>query len=157
MTDSTLATAPAATAPAAPATLAELMKRLPGVARGARWFWWIAALSAVNVAIALSQGQTRFVAGLAFTDIAHELFASRLAIALVIDAFFIGGFALLGLKALQGAAWAFVVGIVVYVCDALVFAKFEDWMPVAFHAFALFYIGKAFLDLRAAKKATGIR
>jgi hypothetical protein len=158
MTDSTLAAAPApAAASAAPATLAQLMQRLPGVVRGARWFWWIAGLSAVNVAIAMSQGQTRFVAGLAFTEIAHGLFASNIAVALAIDAFFIGGFGLLGLKAQQGAAWAFVLGIVVYVCDALVFVKVADWMSVAFHAFALFYIGKAFIDLRAAKKTTGIR
>lgn len=157
MTDSTLAVTPVAAAPAAPATLAQLMQRLPGVVRGARWFWWIAGLSAVNVAIALSQGQTRFVAGLAFTEIAHGLFASNIAIALVIDAVFIGGFGFLGLKAQQGAAWAFVAGIAVYVCDALVFVKVADWMSVAFHAFALFYIGKAFIDLRAAKKATGLR
>ena len=129
----------------------------PVVQSSARWFWWIAGLSAVNVAMAMSQGQTRFVAGLAFTEIAHALFESNLPIAFLIDALFIGGFGFLGLKAKQGASWAFIVGIVVYVCDALVCVKAQDWMSAAFHGLALFYIVKAFIELRAAKKATGIR
>ena len=61
------------------------------------------------------------------------------------------------MKAQQGAAWAFVAGIAVSVCDALVFVKVADGMSVAFHAFALFYLGNACIDLRAAKKAAGLR
>ena len=158
MTDSTL-TAPGAAAPAAnlPANVAELARRLPGFIQGARWFWWIAGLSAVNVACDLANANVNFVLGLAFTQFAHATFQSNIAIALVIDALFIGGFYLLGLKAQQGKSWAFVLGVVVYLCDALVYVKFADWMPVAFHALALFYIGRAFMNLQAAKKATGLR
>ena len=47
--------------------------------------------------------------------------------------------------------------MLVYVCDGLLYMKFADWMPVAFHALALFYIGKAFMSLQDAKKATGLR
>ena len=158
MTDSTLS-APGAAAPAAnlPANVAELARRLPGFIQGARWFWWIAGLSAVNVACDLAHADFSFVMGLAYTQFAHAMFESNMAIALAIDALFIGGFYLLGLKAQQGQAWAFIVGIVVYLGDALLYMKFAAWMPVAFHALALFYIGKAFLGLQAAKKATGLR
>ncbi len=158
MTDSTLTAAPAAAAgPAMPANVAELAQRVPGFIQGARWFWWIAGLSAVNVACDLSHAEINFVLGLAFTQLAHAMFQSSIGIALAIDVLFIGGFALLGLKAQQGATWAFVLGVGVYLCDALLYVKFADWMPVAFHALALFYIGRAFMSLQAARKATGIR
>ena len=156
MTDSTL-TATSAAGPAAPTDVAELAQRLPGFVQGARWFWWIAGLSAVNIACDLAHAKVNFVLGLAFTQLAHAIFQSNIAIALVIDALFIGGFYLIGLKAQKGAAWAFMAGVIVYLADALVYVKFADWMPVAFHALALFYIGRAFVNLQAAKKAAGIR
>ena len=158
MTDSTLDAAPAAAAAHdAPNTLPQLMQRLPGVVQGARWFWWIAGLSAVNVACDLAHADFSFVMGLAFTQLAHAFFQSNMAIALVIDAVFIGGFYLIGLKAQQGQVWPFVLGVIVYLCDALIYMKLAAWLPVGFHALALFYIGRAYLGLQAAKKATGIR
>ena len=156
MTDSTL-TATSAAGTAVPANVAELARRLPGFVQGARWFWWIAALSAVNVICDLAHADINFVLGLAFTQLAHAVFRYNIVVALVIDALFIGGFYLIGLKAQQGAVWAFMLGVVVYLCDALIYVKFADWLPVAFHAFALFHIGKAFVNLQAAKKAAGIR
>ena len=36
----------------------------PNVAGGARWFWWIAALSLVNTVLIHSGSQTSFVIGL---------------------------------------------------------------------------------------------
>ena len=94
MTDSTLTAPPlaAAAAPAGPANVEELVRYVPGFLRGARWFWWIAGLSAVNVACDLGHAGINFVLGLAFTQLAHVAFASNIAIALVIDALFIGGF-----------------------------------------------------------------
>ena len=149
MTDSTLDATPRT-----PANVAELAQAIPGFVRGARWFWWIAGFSAVNVAMILSHSSVNFVIGLAFTLLAHANFEP--AIALVIDALLVGGFFLVGLKAQQGQLWAFAVGVVVYLCDALVYVKYGDWMPVIIHAVALYYIGKAFMDLQAARKAAGI-
>ena len=158
MTDSTFSAAtPAAPAASLPANVAELAQRVPGVIQGARWFWWIAGLSLVNAACDLAHANFTFVMGLAYTQLAHAMFESNTAIAFAIDALFIGGFFLLGRQAQRGQLWAFVLGIVVYVGDALIYVKFADWMPVAFHALALFYIGKAMMNLQAAKKATGIR
>ena len=88
---------------------------------------------------------------------AHGAFASSIGVALVIDALFIGGFWFIGQQAQKGRTWAFAVGAAVYVLDGLIYLKFQDWMPVAFHALALFYIGKAFMSLQEARKATGLR
>jgi hypothetical protein len=157
MTDSTLTAAPAS-APVRhlPTNVAELAPLVPGFLPGARWFWWIAGLSAVNVACSLAHADINFVLGLAFTQLAHGLFAGNLGIALAIDALFIGGFFLLGQQAQKGRTWAFALGVPVYLCDGLIYAKFADWMPVAFHVLALFYIGRAFMALQAAKKETGL-
>jgi hypothetical protein len=155
MTDSTLTAASAG--PAQPASVEELARRLPGFQSGARWFWWIAGLSAVNVACDLAHANVNFVLGLAFTLIAHGMFAANIGAALVVDALFIGGFWFIGMQAQKGRAWAFALGAVVYVIDGLIYLKYQDWMPVAFHALALFYIGKAFMSLQEARKATGLR
>lgn len=155
MTDSTLTAAGAS--PAMPADVEELAQRVPGFLSGARWFWWIAGLSAVNVALHLGHADVNFILGLAFTLVAHALFAAHVGIALVVDALFIGGFWLIGRQAQKGQTWAFVVGGLIYLCDGLLYLKFEAWLAVAFHAYALFSIGKAFMSLQEAKKATGIR
>ena len=155
MTDSTLTAAGAS--PAMPASVEELAPHVPGFLSGARWFWWIAGLSAVNVACDLAHANINFVLGLAFTQIAHGVLAANIGVALVVDALFIGGFWFIGQQAQKGRTWAFAVGVVVYVLDGLVYLKYQDWMPVAFHALALFYIGKAFMSLQEARKATGLR
>jgi hypothetical protein len=37
------------------------------------------------------------------------------------------------------------------------YLQFQAWLSVAFHAFALFQIGKAFMSLQSARKETGLR
>ena len=151
MTDSTLAAA----APRTAANAAELAQALPAIARGARWFWFIAGFTAVNAALNMSHSNTNFVVGLAFTLLANATLAPGAALA--VDVLLVGFFALVGLKAKQGHAWAFIAGVVVYVADALVYVKYEDWLPVGIHALALYYIVTAFLALQSAKKAAGLR
>ena len=102
----------------------------------------------------LSHSSVNFVIGLAFTLLAHANLEPGLALA--VDALLVGGFFLVGLKAQQGQVWAFAVGVAVYLCDALVYVKYADWLPVAIHAVALYYIGTAFLSLQAAKKSAGL-
>jgi len=155
MTDSTLTAGSAG--PAAPANVEELAQRLPGFLSGARWFWWIAGLTAVNVALALGHANINFILGLAFTQLAHAAFAGQVGVAIVVDALFIGGFWLIGRQAQKGQTWAFLLGGLIYVVDGLIYLNFQDWLPVAFHAYALFAIGKAFMSLQAARKAMGLR
>ena len=145
MTDSTTASA------AARAALPEEIARAtPAVASGARWFWWIAGLTLVNLACDAAHANVNFVLGLAFTQLAHAMLAPPAAY--VIDAAFIGGFWLLGQQAQAGRGWAFVLGALVYLADGLVYLQAQDWMPVAFHAFALFSIARGFLALRGAMR-----
>lgn len=124
----------------------------PGVASGAKWFWWIASLSLVNTVMIHSGSDTSFVVGLGFTMLADVMFQSMKAIAFAIDAVAVGFFFLMGFMALRGHFWAFILGAVVYVGDVLIYLYFQDFMSVAFHGLALFYIVKGALGLRTALK-----
>ncbi len=122
----------------------------PNVASAARWFWWIAGLSLVNTVLIHSGSQTSFVIGLGFTLVADFAFQSLKPIAFALDALAIGFFVLIGWLSLRGYFWAFVVGSLVYVADALIYLKFGDMMPFGFHLFALFFIIRGALALRSA-------
>ena len=107
---------------------------------GARWFFWVAALSIVNSAAALGGQQWRFIIGLGITQLADGLAARGghgVPIVAAIDAAFVGGFALLGRFALRGKRWAFVIGAIFYALDGLIFVAARDWVGAAFHAFVV--------------------
>jgi len=126
----------------------------PLIQAGARWFWWIAGLSLVNVVMAQSGSQSHFVVGLAMTELAGAMFAQSQAVGFVIDALVIGFFVLMGQQAQRGRLWAFYAGAALYVVDALIYASYRMWMPLAFHAVALYFIGKGALALRQASTSS---
>jgi hypothetical protein len=61
--------------------------------------------------------------------------------------------AVFGLLAHKRKAWAFVVGMVLYALDGLLFVMVGDWLSAGFHAFALFGI---FGGLSALRKLRAI-
>ncbi len=125
----------------------------PEVMRGANWFWWIAGLSVVNSIMIHSGSDRSFVIGLGFTLMADAIFKDYLLIALAIDVVALGIIAGFGFFARKGHLWAFVIGIVLYTLDAGIYLVLQDWMSVAFHGLALFYMGRGALQLRTALKA----
>jgi hypothetical protein len=139
-------TPPAAAPPAAVATIS------PAIESAARWFWWIAGLSLVNTVLARTGSDTNFVLGLGVTAVADAMFASQPVIGGVIDAVALAFFVAMGQLARTGRAWAFYLGGVVYAFDALIYVRFGDWMPVGFHAFALYFIVQGALRLRQMQK-----
>ncbi len=137
---------------------AAIAKATPRVQSSARWFWWIAGLSAINsLVVHTGGGEFTFVLGLAVTQIGDAVFRETPAFALVFDALALGFFVAIGAMAIRGHLWAFVVGGVVYLADAAVFAFFGDWLPVGFHGYALYCIfigGQALREEIAAAKAS---
>ncbi|HKY52207.1 MAG TPA: hypothetical protein VJP45_13200 [Candidatus Limnocylindria bacterium] len=117
---------------------------------GGRWFYWIAALSAVNFVFFMIGSDTGFALGTAidwFLQGAIEELADP-SLAWVAHVIVIALFAFLGLRATGGAQWAFVLGGVVYLLDGLLFLLVGDWLGIAVHAFALFAIVSGMLSLR---------
>jgi hypothetical protein len=143
------APAPAAASPGNAASIS------PGVQSAARWFWWIAGLSLVNVVMFQTGSDTNFVVGLGITVVSDAFFASQKAIGFAIDAIAVGFFFLMGLQGQRGRLWAFYLGLAVYALDALIYVNVKDWMPVAFHALAIFFIGRGALSLRQSLQTAG--
>jgi hypothetical protein len=131
------------------------------LARGARWFYWVAALSLLNAVLMASGQEWKMVMGLSLTDIIcampqilhgkGPLGAPEIAFILsgnVLVAGFVAGFGYLSLKR---HTWAFILGAVLYMIDAIPLVLLQDWYSLAFHAFVLyqFFNGiKACFDLK---------
>ena len=124
-----------------------------GGQRGANWFFWVGGLSLVNSAIILSGGNTFFVIGLGVTllaDFVANGFAQQKPdIAMVVkgvafgfDVFVALVVALFGWLSRKRIIPVFAIGMVLYLLDGLIFLLFQDWLSIAFHAFALFGMWK---------------
>jgi hypothetical protein len=125
---------------------------------GARWFYWIAALSLVTSVIALVGGNWAFFASLGITQIIDAVAVYGLAprigegvkiVAFLFDVLAAGLFALMGYFAAKHHGWAFIVGMALYLLDALMFLAvslllqapfFQAFIVVAFHAYVLWSI-----------------
>lgn len=105
------------------------------LARSANWFYWIAGLSLVNAFAA--QSHYEFVLGSGAVEAASAFGTTA---AIVIDACVIGGFAILGFLAGRRHTWAFVLGMVLYALDGLIFLVAHDYIAAGFHAFVLYVL-----------------
>jgi hypothetical protein len=138
----------------------EIYKNEEEVKKGASWFFWIAILSIINTIIVYLNGSLNFVIGLGITQIvdAFTIFyepggfnldkTTGLSINLLITSIFF----LFGYYAKQKKTWAFIVGMVLYALDGLVFLPVQDYWGFGFHVFALFMIFKGFQAIRVLNK-----
>lgn len=122
------------------------------VKSGSGWFFWIAALSVVNSIAALSKASFVFIVGLGVTQIIDS-FAFRggsngVAVAAALDLVAAGIFVGFGVFARKGHTWSFLVGMVLYALDGLIFLLARDWLAFGFHIFALYCIFNGFRALR---------
>ncbi len=140
-----------------------------GFQSGANWFYWIAGLSLINsVVVLLLQGQWSFVIGLGITQIfdavamatAEETFGEAALtfkfIAFALDVLVALFFVLLGWLAKTRHTWAFVVGMVLYALDGLLFLVVQDWVSIGFHGVALFYIFRGYTTLKELREAEAL-
>lgn len=129
------------------AETAALLSRLNS---GANWFYWIAALSVVNSVIIFAGGQVNFVVGLGITQVVDGLAAEIggqaggnaglivEGIGFVISLGVAGMFVLFGVFANRRHLWAFLVGMLLYGIDGLLFLLVQEWLSLGFHVFVLF-------------------
>ncbi|MGA2630691.1 MAG: hypothetical protein ABSG54_10810 [Terriglobia bacterium] len=130
-----------------PSQLIELQKLATAkrIQVGANWFFWIAGLSLVNSVIALAGGGTRFVLGLGITQVVDAIAQQAnmgKGVPLVVDLVAAGIFVPFGLQARKRQNWAFLVGMILYALDGLLFVLVKDILGIGFHLFALFFIYK---------------
>ena len=126
---------------------------------GASWFYWVAGLSLVNSVVVLFGGEWGFIFGLGFTQVVDAVasvlieespdaaFAMR-AGALAVNVFIVGVVLLMGYLAHQRQQWVFVVGLVLYTVDALLFLVAGDFLSLAFHGWVFFAVTSGLLACR---------
>ena len=126
----------------------------------ASWFTWIGALSFLNTFLTMNGKQFTFTFGLGFSQLGDAMMTNESPIVETLGFFvtfgFSGFFVLLGWLAKHWEP-AFIVGIVVYGLDALIFLIAQDWVGVGFHVFAsvLIITGyRAYRQLRTTAAAT---
>lgn len=138
-----------------------LADALRTVQSSASWFWWVAGLSLINSVGAMFDSSYGMVLGLGITQMIDAIFlygadgesasptlavrGVHLALVLAIA----GVFVAIGVAAKRHSAMAFVVGMALYLADALVYVMASDWIGVGFHAFVLFMLWGGYATLRA--------
>jgi len=115
---------------------------------GARWFYWVAGLSLANTAAPFTGSHVHFVMGLGITRIvdlvAWRAGAAATLPALVINVMIAAAFLVIGLWSSRCNHFAFGTGLVLYAADAALLLLFHDYLSVAFHGVALFYMYRGF-------------
>jgi hypothetical protein len=123
---------------------------------GARWFFWIAGLSIITSIVSLfgggfvfflSLGTTQFVDGVA-RGLSQEFGDAPKIVALIFDFLVAAVFALMGWFALRHHLWSFVVGMSLFMLDAMLLLVFQIWLSFAFHLLVVFWIFKGYQAAR---------
>ncbi|MCB1052341.1 MAG: hypothetical protein H6510_13260 [Acidobacteria bacterium] len=119
-----------------------------------RWFFWLAGLSLINSIIFLADGDIQFIFGLAITQYVDAIMklisegsanASLLSgLGFVINLIIAGMVAGMGVFAIRGIGWIFLVGMVLYAIDGILFLIAESWLGVLFHLWVFFAFFRGF-------------
>lgn len=135
--------------PQAPVNQAAIEQKLrleSVVKRGAGWFLAVAGFSVINSLLMMSGAKVNFIVGLGVTQIAAGIGKTGGTVGgmagLIVSLFAAGVFALFWKFAREGHAWAFLIGMILYGLDGLIFLGFGLWLDLAFHAYALFNMYK---------------
>ena len=127
------------------------------IQKAANWFFWIAGLSLVNSLMHFINTGTYFVVGLGITQIVDGIISAIMNgpswIALVPDLLITGFFIYVGYSSRKFNKWAFIVGVLIYTLDALLFLYFQEWMAVVFHIFVLVMLSRVFFKVFQYEKA----
>lgn len=119
---------------------------------GAKWFYWIAALSVINSFIVLNGSNTHFLVGLGVTEMfdvaGRSLHGTGQSVALALSLGVAGIFGVFGYFASKMQQWSFLAGMVLYGLDAVLLLSFRDFPSAGFHAFALYFLFRGYAASR---------
>lgn len=131
-----LSAPPPAAPPLAGAIPIDRMHLVSRMRSGGSWFYWIAGLSLINSISTFTGSGLGFIVGLGITRIVDNETDSR-AIALAINVLIAGVFIALAVFANRGQLWAFIIGMVLYALDGLIYVRVGAWLSTGFHVFVL--------------------
>ncbi len=123
---------------------------------GANWFIIISVLSIINSILIHSGSEINFIFGLGSTTLLDVLIRDMgegQSILWLIPQFIIAGlFFFFGYAGKKLSNSAYLIGIILYSLDALIFFLFKNYIAIGFHLFALFGMVNGFSKLLKLKK-----
>ncbi|MCA9776361.1 MAG: hypothetical protein KC800_06580 [Candidatus Eremiobacteraeota bacterium] len=124
---------------------------------GASWISTVAVFAIVNSALTFLDVNLRFIFSLGVADISAYIAqasesggAKVLAIGVTLAC--AGAFLALAHFAKKGAAWAFIVAMVLYGLDGGIWFLVQDWLEIGCHVFAVFMMFKGLQASQTLKK-----
>ncbi len=121
------------------------------VKRSANWFYWIAALSLINSAVLLTESDFGFIAGLGFTQMLDgmmmEIIGSYNFISFLPSLVVSILFAFIGYLSKNLSKGAYIIGMILYALDSLLFFLTNDFLFLGFHVFVLFMMYSGYKHL----------
>ena len=142
--------------PVSQAVIEQKLRLQHTMKRGAGWLIAVALFSVINSALMMTDAKLHFIVGLGVTQIADGIgkvggTAGGVA-GFIVSLCAAGVFLIFWKFAREGQQWAFIVAMVLYAMDGLIFLGFGAWLDLAFHAFALFNIYKGLAALNELNK-----
>lgn len=129
---------------------------LEQIQSSANWFYWIGGLSLVNSIITHAGGHFGFFFGLAISQVVDAILqhieSIGTVVAIVFDILIAAVFCLFGWLANKRMQWAFWVGMVFYAGDGLISLLAQDYLGLAIHGIALFFIFRGVLAIQALRR-----
>ncbi|AGK96980.1 hypothetical protein [Clostridium pasteurianum] len=130
------------------------------IKNGASWFYWIAGLSIINTIVVFFDGNLNFVVGLGLIQLVDNyayIFSNYFGMTaiicgIVINLIIAGIFIYFGIMANKCKKWSFIIGMILYGLDAIIFIIFQDFFGIIFHLFALIFIFNGFKTLNKANE-----
>jgi hypothetical protein len=121
--------------------------------RGANWFFWVSILSVINSLLVTYSGTANFIFGLGATRWIDEALRANSLSAVTVSGMLLGLavaglFAVFGYFGRLGNDKAYVLGIFLYVVDAMIVLGFKDFFSFGFHLLALFFLFKGLFASR---------
>mgnify|MGYP003389963070 CR=1 FL=1 len=124
---------------------------------GAHWFYWLAAASIANSLVVFffntpnsmaAFGLTQWIDGTSGGLSAQGVVPPMLVTALIINILIALGFAAFGYLAGRGSDLAFVIGIFLYLLDAMLVIGLRDVFGFGFHMVGLYFLTRGLLASR---------
>jgi len=120
-----------------------LDESLEAVRKAAYWFFGIAIFSIIN--IFLSSRGMYFIMGLGMSQIIDGIVLGATGDTnFLISMLAPGVFIALGIFAMNCHRWAFILGAVIYLLDAVIYLYVHQWLAFACHAFVLYKLWNGF-------------
>lgn len=130
------------------------------VRKAANWFYWKAGLTVVNSILAIAGVYWQFFLGLTLPQLFHGIVVgiSQLSpdanlkpfqgIVFVISLIGSGLVGFFGYQAKQGKKWAFILGIIIFAFDGLLYLLTLSIFGIVIHVYAIYSLNKAYSNCR---------